>query len=287
MLYTDAIEQFRIYQHSLDLSENTIQAYKNDLYFFAKYLIDSYNYTPYLTDVSTEDFENYLSHLKDNLGYTSASRKRKLAVFRTFMNFCMKKRYTLSNPAMLVDTIKVKHQERLYLDENEVMKIIGQVSHPLVSLVVLTLYYTGMRISECIHLNLDDVNFDRNEIKVIDGKGKKERLIPINHKLLPKLKEYRDSLRPSTKSDKFFCTANSGGISAPYVNRFLADATRRIGWSYHVTCHTMRHAFASNLVKRNIHVVQIQKLLGHTSLTTTSVYTHAKFEDLALAVNQL
>jgi integrase/recombinase XerD len=285
--YPDAIEQFRVYQHSLDLTENTIHAYRNDLLFFSKYLSDTYNYTPYLTDVTTEDFENYLSHLKDRLGYTAASRKRKLAVFRTFMNFCMKKKYTFTNPAVLVDSIKVKHQERLYLDEKEVMQIIENITHPLVKLVVFTLYYTGMRISECIHLKLNDVHFERNEIRVVDGKGKKERLIPISHKLLPHIKQYKEHVRPYTKSDNFFCTATSGGISAPYVNRLLCEATRQLGWSLHVTCHTMRHAFASNLVKRNIHVVQIQKLLGHTSLTTTSIYTHAKFEDLALAVNQL
>lgn len=287
MLYSTAVEYFRVYQHSLDLSENTIQAYGNDLCFFGKYLIHTYNYTPYLSDVTTEDFENYLVYLKDSLGYSSASRKRKLAVFRTFMNFCMKKKYIFSNPAVLVDSIKVKHKERLYLDEREVMQIIDQLSHPLISLVVITLYYTGMRISECIHLKLCDVNFERNEIRVVDGKGQKERLIPISHKLLPHLKNYKEHFRPFSKDERFFCTANSGAISAPYVNRFLAEATKKLGWPYHVTCHTMRHAFASNLVKRNIHVVQIQKLLGHTNLSTTSIYTHAKFEDLTVAVNQL
>lgn len=287
MLFTTAIEHFRIYQNSLDLSENTIQAYRNDLCFFSKYLIDTYNYTPYLTDVSTEDFENYLTYLKDNLRYSASSRKRKLAVFRTFMNFCIKKRYLVSNPAVLVDSIKVKHKERLYLDEKEVMNIIEQISHPLICLVVLTLYYTGMRISECIQLKLNDINFERNEIRIVDGKGRKERLIPISHKLLPHVKQYKENVRPYSKDDRFFCTANSGALSAPYVNRFLAEATKKLQLPYHVTCHTMRHAFASNLVKRNIHVVQIQKLLGHTNLSTTSIYTHAKFEDLAVAVNQL
>jgi integrase/recombinase XerD len=287
MFLYEAIEQFGKYQLTIDRSQNTIHAYKNDLHFFANYLVEAYNCKPYLTDVTAEDIEDYLNYLKESRDYTSASRKRKLAVFRTFFNFCIKKKYCLNNVAVDVESIKVKYQERLFLDEQEVMKIVDQIGHKLIRLVVQTLFFTGLRISECIQLKLEDVNFDRNEIKVMNGKGDKERLVPIHHKLLPLLQDYIENLRPYSRTDNFFSTQTSGKVSAPYVNKFISEAVSQLGWSKKISCHTMRHAFASNLVKRNIHVVQIQKLLGHTSLTTTSIYTHAKFDDLTAAVNQL
>jgi integrase/recombinase XerD len=287
MLFTEAIEEFRIYQLSVDRSTNTVKSYNNDLIFFEKYLVEVFNCTPYLTDVTEEDLETYLCHLKDTKSYTSASRKRKLAVLRTFFNFCIKKKYCIINAAVGIETIKVKHQERLFLDEKEVMQIVEKIDHDLIRLVVLTLYYTGLRISECIGLKLDDVNLSKSVIKVIEGKGKKDRLIPIHLKLLPLLQKYKENDRPYTKTEYFFSTPTSGRVSAPYVNKFITEAAEKLGWTIKVSAHTMRHAFASNLVKRNINVVQIQKLLGHSSLTTTSIYTHAKFEDLEIAVNQL
>lgn len=287
MLFNDAIEQFRIYQLSVDKSKNTVKSYNNDLLFFVRYLVEVFNCTPYLTDVTSDDLENYLSHLKDAKNYTSASRKRKLAVFRTFFNFCIKKKYCIVNAAVGVETIKVKHQERLFLDEKEVMQIVEKIEHDLIRLVVLTLFYTGLRISECINLKLEDVDLSKSVIKVVEGKGMKDRHIPIHNKLLPLLKDYKENARPYTVTDNFFSTPTSGKVSAPYVNKYIAEAAGKLEWTVKVSAHTMRHAFASNLVKRNINVVQIQKLLGHSSLITTSIYTHAKFEDLELAVNQL
>lgn len=86
MLFTEAIEEFRIYQLSVDKSMNTIKSYNNDLLFFVKYLVEVFNCTPYLTDVTEEDLETYLSHLKDTKSYTSASRKRKLVFVNIFLS---------------------------------------------------------------------------------------------------------------------------------------------------------------------------------------------------------
>lgn len=287
MLFTEAVEHFRTYQESVDKSKNTINSYNNDLAFFIKYLVKMFNCTPYLTDVTTDDLEEYLSYLKDSKSYTSASRKRKLAVFRTFFNFCIKKKYCTINAAVGIEPIKVKHQERLFLDEEEVMKIVDHIDHKLIRLVVLTLYYTGLRISECINLNIDDVNLNKNVIKVVKGKGLKERFIPIHNRLLPLLKDYIVNDRPYTITNNFFSTPTSGKLSAPHVNKHINKAAKKMECKEKISAHTFRHAFASNLVKRNINVVQIQKLLGHSNLITTSIYTHSKFEDLELAVNKL
>ncbi|MEW9702597.1 tyrosine-type recombinase/integrase [Paenibacillus sp. SI8] len=286
MVLLEAIGQFEKYQTSIDRSEKTIEAYRNDLLFFVKYLVDAYNCTPYLTDVTSEDIEDYFFYLKKERGYSPASLKRKLAVFRTFYNFCNKKKYCNTNAAVHVETIKQEHREKEFLTSGEVLQLVDAIDHQLMKKVVLTLYYTGLRISECINLTLEEIDFKHNTIKIY-GKGKKERIVPLNLKLKEILLHYIENERPYSKTNNLFCTAASGGVSDSYVNKLIKTAVDKLGWNKEVTCHTFRHSFASNLVKKNVNVVQIQKLLGHTSLSTTTVYTHTKLDDLTSAVNQL
>ncbi|KIL36897.1 hypothetical protein SD70_31205 [Gordoniibacillus kamchatkensis] len=287
MELTDAVIKFRQYQLASDKSESTINSYANDLHHFHHYITSKYNCEPYLSDITPEDIEEYLYFLKDELGYTSASRKRKLAVFRTFFGYCFRKKFCEVNPVLYVESIRLEQKERIYLSEKEVQTIVDRIEHPLIKLVVQTLYYTGMRISECLNLKVQDVDFAKNVIKVTKTKGKKERHIPINPKLKTLLLHYWEHGRTSTDTDFFFGTNYTGRLSRSYVNKVIANIVSELGWSSEINCHSMRHAFASNLVKKDVHIVHIQKLLGHTSLTTTSVYTHVKKADLEKAVSYL
>lgn len=163
----------------------------------------------------------------------------------------------------------------------------GAIDHDLIQLVVLVLYLTGLRISECLSLTTDTVDLDQKVIHVVAGKGNKDRLIPISDKLLPLLQHYLEHERPDTDSNLFFCTKKTGKLSDVYVNRVLADAVKKLGWKKKVTAHILRHSFASQLVKKDVNLVQIQKLLGHSSLKVTSIYTHSNLEQLSVAVNCL
>jgi integrase/recombinase XerD len=287
MLLTEAIHRFKLYQLSADKSNNTIDSYANDLTHFLHYLTDKYNCDAYLADISAEDIEEYMYFLKHDLGYMSASRKRKLAVLRTFFGFCFRKRLCEINPVVYVEPVRLEQKERLYLSEEEVYTIVAKIEHPLIKLVVQTLYYTGMRISECLNLHIKDVDFHNDVIKVVKTKGKQERHIPMNEKLKSLLANYLENDRPYSKTNHFFCTPYTGKLSRSYVNKMIAGVISDLGWSDEINCHSMRHAFASNLVKKNVHIVHIQKLLGHSSLTTTSVYTHVKKGDLEKAINHL
>jgi integrase/recombinase XerD len=180
-----------------------------------------------------------------------------------------------------------KQVERTYLTEEEVVILTEELDHPLIQLVVKTLYYTGLRISECIHLTLDDVNFERNWIRVIEGKGGKDRTIPMNLKLKELLADYKENWRAEVETPYFFCTFKSGKLHRNYVNLVIRQALKRLDWNRKITAHTLRHSFASNLVKKEVNIVKIQKLLGHSSLTTTSVYTHTNLVELEDAVNHL
>ena len=120
-------------------------------------------------------------------------------------------------------------------------------------------------------------------IKVISGKGKKNRVVPLNNKIYRLLKKYL-SIRNRT-SDQFFTTNKSQSLSPVYVNMHLKKATEKLKWSKHITAHILRHSFASALVKENAPLPAIQSLLGHSDLRVTSIYIHQNLEQLQDAVN--
>src|SRR5690606_17962462 len=141
-----------------------------------------------------------------------------------------------------------------------------------IRIICITLFYTGMRIGECLNLRLGDIDLAQNTIRVVNGKGKKDRTIPINKDLAPLLAHYIAHERPAVDTDYLFATAKSGSITAAYVNRVIKDTVTALGWTKNVTAHVLRHSFASNLIKKGVNIVHVQKLLGHSNLKVTSIY---------------
>lgn len=287
MLLMQVIHMFLHYLSSIERSKETTTGYEKDLTQFSKFLEKKYNCTPYLEEITATDLESFLLWLKEKRNYAPASRARNLYTLRSFFAYAYKKELVARNVALSVENIKLQQKERVYLSETEVQQLVGAIDHDLIQLVVLVLYLTGLRISECLSLTTDTVDLDQRVIHVVAGKGNKDRLIPISDKLLTLLQHYMEHERPDTDSDLFFCTKKTGKLSDVYVNRVLADAVKKLGWKKKVTAHILRHSFASQLVKKDVNLVQIQKLLGHSSLKVTSIYTHSNLEQLSEAVNCL
>jgi site-specific recombinase XerD len=284
MLLEQAKEQFLTYLRNIDRSEETVEGYGKDLKYFIRFLEAKNNRPCYLTDVTEGDIEAFLVKRKED-GIAAASRSRALNTLRSFYNWAVKKRHATRNPAQSVEGIKVKRGERVYLTETEVEALLNAIPQRIVYTVVKTLYYTGLRISECLNLTLNNVDLENKVIYVVNGKGGKDRQIPISDTLHRHLSDYLSIHRPKVRSNMFFATQRSGTVCSSYVNEMLAMATKQLGWDKHVTCHILRHSFASKLVKEDINIVDLQKLLGHSSLTVTSIYTHTSMENLQMAVN--
>ncbi|MBG9787688.1 site-specific tyrosine recombinase/integron integrase [Brevibacillus laterosporus] len=287
MLLMNTVEVFLEYMSSIGRSEETISGYGKDLVHFTRFLENKYNCESYMEEVTVTDIEEYLHYLKEERGYAPASRLRNLHTLRSFFAYAYKKELVVRNIALSVEKIKVQQKERTYLTEGEVERLVHAIDHPLIRLVVIVLYMTGLRISECLNLTVDDVNLEDKVIHVVAGKGNKDRLIPISLRLLPLLQEYVEEKRPTTASPLFFCTKKTGMLSPVYVNKEITEAVRRLGWKKKVTAHILRHSFASQLVKNDVNLVQIQKLLGHSSLNVTSIYTHTNLDQLSDAINTL
>ena len=124
-------------------------------------------------------------------------------------------------------------------------------------------------------------------ISVKNTKSKKDRQIPIHRDLSPLLEEYLKCWRFGKNTPFFFISRNKNRVSPDYINRVLYETTQGLHWDKKVTCHIIRHSFASNLVAKNVNIVNIQKLLGHNDLSTTSIYTHSNIDELANAINTI
>lgn len=284
MLLRESILMFRKHLVINERSSETLRAYMIELGNFTKYLENQFNGPIYLEDVTVRDIEEYLHELKIR-GCHASRRSRMVYILRSFYNFAVRQELVNTNVAARVDSVKVQQLERTFLGDEEFEELISVIMNDLVRVLICTLFMTGLRIKEALDLTLDDVDFTANIIRVKHGKGNKSRIIPISDRLLPILRHYVEKSRPQGDSSKFFATKVSGQLSASMANKTLKQAVSLLGWSKKVTCHVLRHSFASHLVRHNVNIVRVQKLLGHASLKTTSIYTHATLEELSEAVN--
>lgn len=286
MLLKEVIEQFEKHLIVTDKSEETVRGYRRDLNSFLCFLEEGFNGPVYVDEIKTKDIESYLFHLKEKK-LKSSSRSRQLYTLRSFFSYVYKNKLCKWNIAMEIEPIKIQKKERTYLSIEEFKELVNEIDNNIIKTVIVTLFYTGMRISECLNLKLDDVDIEEEIIHVIEGKGKKDRDIPINATLKKELIKYIESVRPDVHTNNFFATKKTGGVSSVYVNRVINDTVKRLGWKKHVTAHILRHSFASNLIKNGVSLVHVQKLLGHSNLKVTSIYTHANMEELAESVDTL
>lgn len=286
MLLKDVIEDFLYYLKVTEKSTETQKSYKSDLYSFLAFLEKKYNCPAYIDEINLIDLEEYLFYLK-NKNLKPASRSRNLYTLRSIFSYAYKNKLVKWNIANELEPIKLQHKERTFLSKDEVAELAHSIDHPLIHTVVDTLFYTGLRISECLNLKLSDVSFDTNLIHVINGKGGKDRDIPMSDNLVSILTNYLNTTRKNIDSEFFFATEKSGKLTAPYVNRVLNDTAKSLGWKKHISAHILRHSFASNLIKNGVNLVYVQKLLGHSNLKVTSIYTHANMDELSKSVNML
>lgn len=287
MLLREAIVKYKQYLITMERSRETINAYMSDLCSFEYFLEKKCNCPLYIDEIQAIDIEDYLYWLKEEKKLQAASRSRNLYTLRSFWRYVHNKELCLKNITLTLEPIKLQKKERTYLSHDETVQLITAINHPLIKVVAQTLYYTGMRISECLNLKLSDVDLKNQIIHVVNGKGKKDRNIPISKNLLLIFENYLENLRPRVDSHNFFATRKTGRLSAAYVNQVLRNTTIDLDWKKHITAHILRHSFASNLIKNGANLVHVQKLLGHSNLKVTSVYTHANIDDLTQAVNIL
>ena len=284
-------------------SPHTILNYRIDLVEFSKFLGECHCEEPKATkqslsikDVEYSDLRRFLAQLKGrNLKPRTLSRK--LSSLRSFFKFLQREKVIQANPAKLLVTPKLDKPLPHFMSEEESVQLIeapksGKINSPRDKAIFEILYSTGIRVSELVGLNVDDVDFFGNIIKV-RGKGKKERMVPVGDTALNVLKEYLDKRSSSTppvggvrEGGFIFANKNGTRLGDRSVRNIINKYILEQAMSQHVTPHMFRHSFATHLLNHGADLRSVQELLGHVNLSTTQIYTHLTTDKLKKVYDQ-
>jgi tyrosine recombinase XerC len=274
------IEKFiRYMEIEKNYSIHTVLNYKLDLKDFNKFLAG--------TDLEKVDYlalRKYLAVLREK-NLSSRSVGRRFSALRSFFRFLSREGYIKTNPILMLSSPKLDKHLPSFMTEEEVKRLIesafaknqDDLSGLRDRAILEAFYSSGLRISELVGLNLDDVDFISGVLK-IRGKGKKERIVPVGEAALTAIKKYLD--RRNKQTDAIFLNKNSRRITTRGVMDIVVKYLHLAGIKPGVSAHTFRHSFATHLLNRGADLRTVQELLGHANLSTTQIYTHLTTERL-------
>jgi integrase/recombinase XerD len=280
MNWDSGFENFKNYlKLERGLSENSIKSYDYDLVSFKKFLIaNKINDTPF--NCKSETIKNYL--YKSFSDKKSRSQARSISAIKSFFNYLIFEGYIKESPVSNIEAPKQEKKLPVVLTENEIKNLINSIdlNHDFGQrnkTIVEILYGTGIRVSELVNLKLSNIFFKESIIKVI-GKGNKERFVPLGEIASNEMKIYindRNRLRIDSKSsDILFLNRYGRKLTRSMIFKIISDASKRIGLDKKISPHSLRHSFATHLIKNGADLRTIQLILGHESITTTEIYTH-------------
>lgn len=271
------------------LAATTVQGYENDLRMFRKFLTAKKHWQGWLK-INRQDIQAYLTHLND-LRRQWTTINRELASLRTFYNFLLTNGLVVTN---LFDEVRMKHHSRslpryFYEPEmNALFKAADGNGQPLDfrnRAIIELLYATGMRVSECANLSLEQINWDVQMI-LVHGKGDKERYVPFGHYAKVTLERYlhecREPLMDKYHEEHHRVFINHYGkpITSEGIEYVLNQVVKKSSLNVHIHPHMLRHSFATAMLNNGADIRSVQELLGHSSLSTTQIYTHVTRENL-------
>jgi integrase/recombinase XerC len=234
-----------------------------------------------LLNATADDVRNYLQFMREN-SYSKATMARKLATLRSFFKFCNRRGMTQNNPMITIRTPKQEKRLPKFMTEEQMTKLLatpkdGDVLGARDKSMLECMYSTGIRVSELVGLNMDDVDFAAAVIRV-RGKGRKERLAPMGQTAVAAIQRYL-ALRGGVVKDALptgplFVNKHGQRLSTRSVRRKLDKYLIEAGLDPDISPHTLRHSFATHMLNHGADLRSVQELLGHQSLSTTQIYTH-------------
>lgn len=261
-------------------SRHTVTNYSIDLESFAAFLGEK--------DISSVDhltLRRYLAEMRAK-NYSKRTIARKLASLRTFFKFLYREGHIKTNPASAILTPKLDKKLPVFLDVDRVAKLVQSPSADDAAglrdrAILETLYSTGIRVSELVGLDEDDIDFISGVLKVL-GKGSKERMVPIGEPAIAAIRKYTEKRDARRVKDKKAIFLNKSGrrLTDRSVRRIVDKYIRSCSIVEHISPHSLRHSFATHLLDRGADLRSVQELLGHMNLSTTQIYTHVTMERL-------
>ena len=266
------------------LSSNTIEAYLNDLNKLFQFVE---NEGLHLLRISYSDLQQFVAQLAD-IGISPRSQARIISGIKSFYRFLLLEGFLQTDPTELLESPKIGMKLPEVLSVEEVNRILDSIdlSAPTGQrnrAMLEVLYSCGLRVSELVRLKYSDIYIDEEFIRV-EGKGKKQRLIPISQAAIHEIQNYLYDRR-SIKAQKgfediLFLNQRGKGLSRVMVFYVIKEHVERAGIKKTISPHTFRHSFATHLLEGGANLRAIQLMLGHEKITTTELYTHIDREFL-------
>ncbi|TDT61921.1 site-specific tyrosine recombinase XerD [Fonticella tunisiensis] len=261
-------------EHGKKLSKNTLESYSRDIRQFLEYLND--------IGISFENVKRtniiaYILHLQ-KMGKATSSISRSIASIRAFYRILVKNAIVMNDPTLNLESPKIEKKMPQILSIKEVEKLLSLPSNIdpkgiRDKAMLEILYATGIRVTELINLNLEDVNLDLGYIKC---SGSRERIIPVGKIALKALEEYvnksRGILQKNKKEKAFFLNFHGERMTRQGFWKIIKYYASVAGIDKEITPHTLRHSFAAHLIENGADLKSVQQMLGHSDISTTQIY---------------
>lgn len=284
-------EYLKFIQIEKGLSENTIGAYLRDLKKYQLYMQEQK--IAHIDFIDRQTIQECLGSLIDQ-GASAKSIARFISTIRSFHQFALREKYAAKDPTVLIETPKYEKKLPDVLDVEEVIQLLetpdltknnGYRDRTILEL----LYATGMRVTELIQIEIEDVNLIMGFVKVF-GKGNKERIIPLGDTVIEYLDTYinnvRSQLLKKTVTNVLFLNLHGRPLTRQGIWKLIKQYGLRANINKSLTPHTLRHSFATHLLENGADLRAVQEMLGHSDISTTQLYTHVSKTQIRQMYNQ-
>ena len=277
--WTNIIKNFTTYlKLEKGLSENSIEAYIRDVSRFGNYCVDLLP-----QDVGASDISSFFKELLASELLAETSQARLLSSIRAFYKYLTYEDIIDVDPSELVDPPKIGRKLPDPLTVGEINQMLGVIdkSTPLGvrnASIIETMYSSGLRVSELVNLKIRDVYFESDFVRVF-GKGNKERLVPLGSYAKQSIRDYMKDCREVRKvkegeEDIVFLNNRGARLTRVMIFTIISTIAKLAGIERKISPHSLRHSFATHLLEGGADLRAIQEMLGHSSITTTEIYTH-------------
>lgn len=291
MLVKEAVENYLYYITTIEQkSLATISSYKNDLKKYQEFLSDES--IENIEEVNRDDIQYFISYNADSLSKKSLAHL--LTTLRNLHRYLFIN-YSLDDPTSSM-TVKINRDHLpSFLNDEEIKALFScfdleNDEDYLDYCILKTIYVTGMRVSECVNLRLNQINISHRQIRII-GKGNKERIVLIDESTGQNLQYYISAIRNLWLAGKddvhLFINRKGKPLSRQYVYQLVQRKKEEADIKKEISPHTLRHSFATHLLDGDADLRIVQELLGHSDISTTQIYTHVQNKKLQQAYSRL
>lgn len=275
------------------LSQNSVSAYINDINKLISFLdIENKKVTP--DKVKLQHLKSFVEWLNQK-GVSPRTQARTISGIKSFFRYLLIEEKITSDPTTLLESPRIgrklpdvlsMEEIDLLIDSVDVTKPEGQRNRAMLE----TLYSCGLRVSELVNLKLSNLYFDQNFIK-IEGKGEKERLVPISKNAVEEIRKYIEGSRKDLNISKesaniLFLNRRGKKLSRVMIFTIIKGLAQKVGLEKKISPHTFRHSFATHLINGGADLRAVQEMLGHESIPTTEIYTHLDKDYLKATIQQ-